>query len=284
MNFYLGCAVWSYKGWIGNFYPPKTQSKNFLRLYSQRLTTVEGNTTFYAVPEATAIERWATETPASFKFCLKLPREITHNGLLMPSLGGAIAFLERISNLGERTGSVFLQLPPSYSPDLLEDLNAFLKSLVKETKALAVEVRHLDWFEDSHANQLNNLLEKLGVGRVLLDTRPIYDCPDDPQLASERRKPKVPLQPCLTANFSLVRFISHPQQEYNQSFLQEWVTQVDRWLRQGTEIYFFVHCPLEERSPFTARYFQQLLERQGVNIPPLPWDCLESSPVQLSLF
>lgn len=284
MNFYLGCAVWSYKGWIGNFYPPKTQSKNFLRLYSQRLRAVEGNTTFYAVPEATTIERWVTETPAGFKFCLKLPREITHNGLLMPSLGGAIAFLERISNLGDRTGSVFLQLPPSYSPDFLEDLSAFLKSLAKETKALAVEVRHLDWFEDSHATQLNNLLEKLGVGRVLLDTRPIYDCPDDPQLACERRKPKVLLQPCLTANFSLVRFISHPQQEYNQSFLQEWVTQVDRWLRQGTEIYFFVHCPVEERSPFTARYFQQLLERQGVNVPPLPWDRLESPPVQLSLF
>ena len=284
MNFYLGCAVWSYKGWVGNFYPPKSQSKDFLRLYSQRLTAVEGNTTFYAVPEATTIERWATETPTNFKFCLKLPKEITHNGLLMPFLPKAIAFLERVSLLGDRLGCVFLQLPPSYSPDYLEDLTDFLGFLSKEKKALALEVRHLDWFDETYTTQLNAYLENLGIGRVLLDTRPIYNCPDDPQLASERRKPKVPLQACITANFALIRFISHPQQEYNQFFLQEWVTQLDRWLRQSIEIYFFVHCPNEERSPHTARYFQQMLEQQGVKVPSLPCDRPESSPVQLRLF
>ncbi|MGK7947197.1 MAG: DUF72 domain-containing protein, partial [Microcystaceae cyanobacterium] len=49
MTFYLGCAVWSYEGWLGSFYPTKTPKKDFLSLYSQRLTAVEGNTTFYAV-------------------------------------------------------------------------------------------------------------------------------------------------------------------------------------------------------------------------------------------
>ncbi|MCU0535762.1 MAG: DUF72 domain-containing protein [Hydrococcus sp. Prado102] len=284
MNFYLGCAVWSYKGWVGNFYPPKSQSKDFLHLYSQRLTTVEGNTTFYAVPEEKTIARWAMETPPGFKFCLKMPREITHNGLLMPSLQSAVAFLDRISKLGDRAGPVFLQLPPSYSPEYIEDLTDFLKALAKETKALALEVRHLDWFNEVYTSRLNNLLEQLGIARVLLDTRPIYDSPDDPQIASERRKPKVPLHPCITTNFTLVRFISHPQPEYNQIFLKEWVEQIDSWLQQRTEIYFFVHCPVEERSPFTARSFQQMLQRQGVKVPALPWEDLESSPVQLRLF
>ena len=160
----------------------------------------------------------------------------------------------------------------------------FLKALAKETKALALEVRHLDWFNGVYESRLNNLLEELGIARVLLDTRPIYDSPDDPQIASERRKPKVPLHPCITSNFTLVRFISHPQQEYNQSYLQEWVRQIDSWLQQGIEIYFFVHCPVEERSPFTARSLQQMLEEQGVKVPALPWEQLESSPVQLRLF
>lgn len=284
MNFHLGCAVWSYKGWVGSFYPPKSQAKNFLRLYSQRLTAVEGNTTFYAVPEITTVEKWAKETPSGFKFCLKVPKEITHNGLLVPEAAKAIAFIERINPLGDRNGPIFLQLPPQYSPESLEDLTSFLEILAKEKISLALEVRHRDWFKEPSATQLNNLLKKLGIGRVLLDSRPIYDSPEDPQIASHRRKPKLPLQPCLTANFSLVRFISHPQQEYNQPFLQEWVTQIDRWLHQGKEIYFFVHCPIEERSPFTARHFQQMLEQHKVDVPTLPWQQLETAPRQLNLF
>lgn len=284
MNFYLGCAVWSYKGWTGTFYPPKSKAKDFLSLYSQRLTTVEGNTTFYAVPEAKTLEKWIEETPADFKFCLKFPKEISHNGLLMPSLGNAIAFLERVSLLGDRLGSVFLQLPPSYNFEAREDLTNFLKSLSQETKILAVEVRNLDWFKEPHTYQLNELLASLNIGRVLLDTRPIYNCPDDSQLTFQRRKPKVPLQPCTTNKIALVRFISHPKREYNQSYLQEWATQCDRWLRQGINVYFFVHCPIEDYSPFTARYFQHLLEQKGAKVPMLPWNKLESNPVQLSLF
>ncbi|PMB01960.1 hypothetical protein CI594_08400 [Fischerella thermalis CCMEE 5196] len=62
---------------------------------------------------------------------------------------------------------------------------------------------------------------------------------------------------------------------------------------RGTEIaeeynfelfYFFVHCPLEERSPNTARHFQKLLEQNGVKVPPLPWDNLDSPPNQLNLW
>jgi hypothetical protein len=46
--FYIGCAVWGYKDWIGELFPPGSKSGDFLSLYSRRLTTVEGNTTFYA--------------------------------------------------------------------------------------------------------------------------------------------------------------------------------------------------------------------------------------------
>jgi uncharacterized protein YecE (DUF72 family) len=115
-----------------------------------------------------------------------------------------------------------------------------------------------------------------------LDTRPIYECEDDPQLESERKKPRVPLQPDVTASFSLIRFISHPS--LNQTYLEEWVQIVDLWLQQGTEIYFFVHCPIEEHSPQNARYFQQLLEAQKVAVPALPWNSIEQPPLQMSLF
>jgi len=96
-----------------------------LRLYSQRFTAVEGNTTFYAIPDQDTVKRWAAETPADFRFCLKLPRSLTHNGLLQPSLTGALKFLEQMQGLGDKIGVVFAQLPPHYDPKLFPDLVAF---------------------------------------------------------------------------------------------------------------------------------------------------------------
>jgi uncharacterized protein YecE (DUF72 family) len=66
--------------------------------------------------------------------------------------------------------------------------------------------------------------------------------------------------------------------------MEEWGTHVERWLRQGTRIYFFVHCPIDEHSPGTARYFQRLLEQRKIPVPPLPWNAILSTPTQLSLF
>jgi uncharacterized protein YecE (DUF72 family) len=291
MSFWLGCAIWAYKDWIGDLFPSGSQSKDFLSLYSRRFTAVEGNTTFYSIPDAATVQRWATATPTGFKFCPKLPRTFTHQGLLTPAIPQTLAFLERMQGLGDRLGVVFAQLPPSYSPKDLADLSTFLAALAQTQVALAVEVRHLQWFDSETSQQLNDLLERFGVGRVLLDTRPIYSCPDDPQLASERRKPNVPMQPVLTAPFSLIRYISHPEAHYNEPFLQAWVGQVGQWLQQNHQVYFFVHCPVEERSPRTARHFQELLEQQKVAVPALPWNVIEANSAtpsvhstQLSLF
>ncbi|QYX30334.1 DUF72 domain-containing protein [Sphaerospermopsis torques-reginae] len=283
MRFFIGCAVWAYKGWVGELYPPGTRTTDFLHLYSRRFTTVEGNTTFYAVPNPETVTRWVTETPPGFEFCLKLPRDITHQKLLQPHIPKALAFLERMQPLGKRLGPMFAQLPPTYSPALLDDLQTFLEAWPRQDVPLALEVRHGDWFKEPHLSNLTTLLENLGVGRVLLDTRPVYSGEDDPQLTSERRKPQLPVQFSVTANFTLIRFISHPRLSMNEQFMNEWVTYIKKWLSEGIKIYLFVHCPTEDMSPNNARYFQQLLEENGVEVPPLPWNNLSNSN-QLSLW
>jgi uncharacterized protein YecE (DUF72 family) len=280
INFRLGCAIWAYKQWVGDLFPPKSKSSDFLHLYSRRFTCVEGNTTFYSIPDRTMVDRWKSETPPNFKFCPKLPKTLSHSGHLASSLSGALDFLGLMQHLDDRLGVIFAQLPPSYSPANFKDLEAFLRGW--KGANLALEVRHAQWFQEPHRTHLNELLGELNIGRVLLDTRPIYDCEDDPQLASERKKPRVPLQPDVTASFSLIRYISHPT--LNQQYLDEWVKTIDRWLQQGTEIYFFVHCPIEEHSPQNARQFQKLLEQQAVNVPTLPWNLIEQPPSQMSLF
>lgn len=276
--------MWSFKGWIGELFPSGSRPADFLRLYSQRLTTVEGNTTFYAAPDRKTVARWKEETPPGFQFCPKLPREVTHQHVLRPSIRDALQFLELMEGLGDRLGPIFAQLPPHYGPMLLDDLLAFLSAWPRQEAPLALEVRHPDWFKEPYASVLNSKLEQLGVGRVLLDTRPVYDGPDDPQIGSERKKPNLPLQPIVTAPFSLVRFISHPDRDFNRTYLEAWVERVAQWLAQGTRVFFFVHCPVEAQSPRTARLFQHLLEKDGVSVPPLPWDQLKTGAAQLSLF
>jgi len=284
MDFRLGCAVWGYKDWVGEFFPPKTRSPDFLSLYSRRLTAVEGNTTFYAIPDAETVKRWADETPESFHFCPKLHRSITHQGALAPRMGEAIAFLHRMQGLGDRLGPLFIQLPPSYGPDQFADLRTFLEGWPTDEAELSIEVRHLAWFQPPYEERLNELLTNLSIGRVSLDTRPIYDCDDDPQVMSERKKPRVPLSTAASTDVCLVRYISHPDADFNQPYLQGWLRQVKEWLQADKRVYFFVHCPLEERSVGFARRFQAMLETAQVPVPPLPWNMLAEQPSQLSLF
>ncbi|MGD1898323.1 MAG: DUF72 domain-containing protein [Phormidesmis sp.] len=288
LNFRMGCAVWAFKDWVGNFYPAKSQPTNFLRLYGERLLTVEGNTTFYSVPSAEMEQRWVNHTPSEFRFCPKLPRAVTHEGLLMAHLPAALSFLELMQGLGDRLGPIMAQLPPRYSPAAFDDLAAFLKAWPRQDAPISVEVRHLDWFQGEPARRLSALLTGLQVGRVLLDSRSMYAWENegdaDPQLHSNRRKPNVPLQPEVTADFAIVRYISHPRIFRNQDYLAEWVPQIAAWLAAQKQVYFFVHCPQEVNSPEVVRYFQAQLESAGSPVPPLPWDMLAQPPDQLSLF
>ena len=146
MSLYLGCPIWSFKGWVGNFYPKGTKPADFLREYARRLTAIEGNTTFYAIPSQKTIEGWVAETPETFRFCPKIPKTISHAGNLSKHVDEAAGFIRVISQLGSRLGPMFLQLPPSYSPRLMEDLKTFLEAWPRGFR-LGVEVRHLDWFK-----------------------------------------------------------------------------------------------------------------------------------------
>ncbi|HEU4329092.1 MAG TPA: DUF72 domain-containing protein [Roseiflexaceae bacterium] len=283
--FYLGCAVWAYKEWLGTLFPPGSKSRDFLSLYSRRLTTVEGNTTFYAVPGAEVVARWAAETPENFRFCLKLPREVSHSGPLARALPETRAFVERMAPLGERLGPFFLQLPPGYGPRELGDLGQWLAAWPRE-HALAVEVRHPDWYADPAEPRLMELLERHGVGRVVMDVRPLALGPlpgaeEDLQRARDN-KPDVPMHPLRSGGFTLLRYIGHPDLPLNDPLLDEWAARIAEWLREGTTVYAFMHCPIEARSPLICRALQRRIERLAP-VPPLPWDTLDQ-PTQQSLF
>ena len=287
MNFYIGCPVWSFKGWVGNFYPEKTRPADFLHEYTRRLTTVEGNTTFYAVPSKETIDGWAAEMPDGFHFCPKIPRTISHEGKLEGHIDGALSFVEIMGQLGPRLGPMFLQLPPRYSPSLLADLEAFLADWPRDAR-LAVEVRHLDWFDEPHHDALNRLLKQHNMARVVIDTRPIRDLKGDAilrgsayesLLEARERKPDVPVIPERTADFVFIRYIGHPQLAYNVAFLDEWRDYLVSQLQEGANAYMFCHSPDNMIAPYVCRELHQRVAAR-VSVPPLPWDETDATTLQ----
>jgi uncharacterized protein YecE (DUF72 family) len=283
MKLYLGCAVWSFPGWMGDIYPTGTRSKEFLNIYSRYFPAVEGNTTFYAVPEAKTVDGWRSKTPEGFKFCLKLPRDFTHSGLLSPQIQKSIAFLNLVSRLEERLGMVFIQLPPKYHADYYDDLQEFLTALARVGVPLALEVRHSDWFQPNLTVELGGMLERLGIDRVILDTQPIYRSEPDSEYSFLCKKPDVPLITNISGEQVLIRYVSHPRQSLNQPHMEAWADRIIPWLAAGKEVYVFVHCPIEEKSPVNARYFQQILSERQIDIHSLPWQPNSTSQMSLGL-
>jgi uncharacterized protein YecE (DUF72 family) len=283
-NLHIGCAVWSFAGWTGDIFPAGTRSKQYLNVYSRYFPAVEGNTTFYAVPQEKIVERWKAETPADFRFCLKMPRDFTHSGLLMPQRYKAFDFLDLVSILEEKLAMVFMQLPPKYDGSYWKDLREFLDAASSVGIPLALEVRHPDWFEPGHADKLQELLMDLQIDRVILDTQPIYRTPQDADYPFICKKPDVPLWTEPTGDRVLIRYVSHPRQSVNQAHMVDWARRMKPWLDEGKEVFLFIHCPIEEHSPANARYFQQILQEQGINVHPLPWQAAPTEPIsQLNL-
>jgi uncharacterized protein YecE (DUF72 family) len=292
MNLYIGCPIWAYKGWVGNFYPKGTKPAEFLREYARRLTTIEGNTTFYAVPAPQTLQQWVAEMPATFRFCPKVPRAISHDGKLAGHIDEAIQFTDRMGLLGERLGAMFLQLPPRYSPLLFDDLQTFLQAWPREVR-LAVEVRHLDWFEPPDHDRLNTLLSGYNMARVVIDTRPIRSLDGDKilegsvyqtLLEARNRKPNVPILPERTTDFVFLRYIGHPQMEINEPLLEEWAGFLTAQLRNGADAYVFCHSPENMIAPRLCRELHRRIAEQ-IPLAPLPWDEAGASTFeQASLF
>ena len=287
MNLFVGCPIWSFRGWVGNFYPKGTKPSQYLREYSKRLTTIEGNTTFYAVPAQKTIEGWITETPDSFRFCFKVPKTISHAGNLVDHIDEARQFVEVMSPLGARLGPMFLQLPPRYSPRLLGDLKTFLEAWPHEVR-LGVEVRHLDWFETPQRESLNQLLSDQDMARIVIDTRPIRSLSGEKilegsvyqsLLEARERKPDVPVLQERTADFVFLRYIGYPEMEGNQALLEEWADYVSSQLSAGADAYVFCHSPNNLVAPHLCREFHGLVSK-NVDIPPLPWDAVDSENLE----
>jgi len=146
MEMLAGTSGYSYKEWLGHFYPEKLPANAMLRYYGERFRTVEINNTFYRMPAESMLERWAQEVPDGFAFTLKAPRRITHDKRLKDVESDVAEFTRRAAVLGDKLGVLLFQLPPFLRKDLPR-LRDFLGSL-PPGRRVAVEFRHASWRDD----------------------------------------------------------------------------------------------------------------------------------------
>lgn len=145
--------------------PSLPQTGSGLERYAAGFDAVEINSTFYKTHRPATLERWAAAVPASFRFAVKVPKEITHGRRLVgaePALG---AFVESLAPFAEQLGPLLVQLPPSLEFDA-GAAGAFFTHLRTLTDgAVVCEPRHPSWFEPG----ADALLAKHGIARVAAD-------------------------------------------------------------------------------------------------------------------
>lgn len=283
LPYYLGCPSWSENAWRDYLYPAAARPADFLGLYSQVFNAVEGNTTFYASPSASTVQRWAEVMPAHFRFTAKFPREISHGGDLREQLTAAETFTRLLSPLGERIAPLWLQLSKGFTPQRLPELPGFIDAL---QRPLAVEVRHDEFFaKGENERMLNRLLLDRGVERICLDPRALFSCTStDPSvLHAQSKKPRVPPRPAAFTQFPQVRFIGHPQLEANEPFLLPWVEKIALWIEEGRTPYIFLHTADNVLAAKLAQRFHARLMLRLPGLPALPELYREPAAEQLGL-
>jgi uncharacterized protein YecE (DUF72 family) len=228
MQLSVGTSGYSYKEWLGRFYPEKLPGSEMLRFYAERFTTVEINNTFYRMPAESMLAQWLQQVPDRFTFTLKAPKRITHDQRLRESESSVAEFLRRADILGNKLGVILFQLPPYLKKDVPR-LKEFLE-LLPPGKRVAFEFRSTSWQDD----EVYELLRSHASILCVTDT----DEGDTPFIA--------------TSDCGYIRL---RRTHYSDDDLRGWTAQIAAKALPQTYVYF-----MHEDEALGTKFAQQLNE------------------------
>lgn len=206
-------------------YPLAFQNRSRLCYYASLFNSIEINSSFYKIPMASTVRKWAADVPDDFRFTFKLWRGITHEKGLTFNGQDVKRFMQVINEVDDKKGCLLVQFPPGFRADSLPRLDHLLNVIRQEDEHsgwdIAVEFRHKTWYKE----QVYELLEKYDMGMV------IHDLPAS----------AAPLQASAN-NFVYLRFHGPNggyRGSYTDAFLYEYLEYIKEWQQEGKTVYVY---------------------------------------------
>lgn len=253
----LGTQGWNYPAWVGPFYPLGTRQADWLGTYTRAFSTVEVDSTFYAVPTEPVVAAWRARAPDGFLFSLKIPQEITHERRLTDCEPLLTRFCRRAAILGPALGPLMIQLSPDFRPAQAthETLGGFL-AVLPQGYRWAIEFRHPEWLTQGTLEALR----AHNVALVLADSRWI------------RRGVILDLALEPTADFAYVRWIGPNRGFTDYSRVQAdrdyemglWATALEGLSRRVKTVFGYFNNQYQGHAPHSVRTMQQYLGQAPV--------------------
>ena len=192
---YVGLTSW---GDHPSLYSESTSAKDKLFDYSGHFPIVEVDTAFYAIPSASNVEKWCSETPNSFQFILKayqgmtghlrdeLPFETKND--MFNAFKEAVAAFKRHNKLG----LLLFQFPPWF--DCTQKNVNYLRYIRQQLphEKIAIEFRNQTWYSENMQQKTLQFLRNLNF---------VHTVCDEPQVGAG----SVPFVPEVTHDDVLIR-------------------------------------------------------------------------------
>jgi uncharacterized protein YecE (DUF72 family) len=136
-----------------------------LERYARVFRCVEINSTFHRPHRASTFARWAASVPPGFRFSLKMPKTVTHEGRLVGTRSLVETFLADLEPLGGAADCLLVQLPPKLELEARRARAFFTHLRERFARSIALEPRHASWFTPAG----ERLLREFHVARVAAD-------------------------------------------------------------------------------------------------------------------
>jgi len=256
----VGTSGYSYDDWVGPFYPPSTNKRQFLDYYAQQFNTVEVNYTFYRMPSAQTLAAMSRKTGKQFQFVVKANSALTHQHDARPA--DFAEFAQGLVPLIDegKLGAVLAQFPYSFHANQAN--RRYLEQLREQLPGLPVviEFRHAQWV----TAETFQLLEELNLG---------YCCVDQPRLRN-----LMPPVAQVTADIGYVRFHGRNYEKwwqhkeawerydylYTPEELEEWIDKVGQISQQAEQTFVFFNNHYQAQAVQNAQLFTQMLQEAGI--------------------
>lgn len=235
MTYWVGTSGYNYSEWRGPFYPSDATDNVLLRLYGERLSSVELNHTFFRPTSVRQMQAWAKEAPEKFAFSVKAPRGITHDLRLRDAADLVTDFFETARAMKTKLGVILFQIPPFLRRDVAR-LEDFLHQIPTGFR-VAFEFRNRSWLTD----EVFECLGRFGVALCAVDS-------------AEREVP-----PQSTAPFGYIRF---RQPGYGDEDLAAWARRIQEVGAGWEDVFAYFKHESDARGPAYAMKLRTLLEAE----------------------